>query len=355
MIYNCRKVETDKDIKLFLSLPKKLYRTNNNFQDRRSERQLLRNKHALSQDFKLIAFIVTYNEQIVSRCTLTVYLGSNVGYLGHFESTNNMQAVRLMLNEVKKEALEIGLEKLVGPIDSSIWIKYRFKINYLDRHFTGEPYNLSYYRQLWERLGFRITEEYYSNQLRVPEEDDINEKYVKRLDDALGKGYKIVHPNLFTFRKNLKDIYKLIMNTYCRFPYFRKIDEKQFIKLYGKLGFIINNKMVYLAYKDNTLAGFMLCIPNYDKSKLPGILKIIKKPNEYIIMHLAVDKNNYGLGGAFAELCKEDLEYNEWTSIMALIHSGNKSGVFYKELTTDRYDYVLMELDLLKEETEEEF
>ena len=109
--------------------------------------------------------------------------------------------------------------------------------------------------------------------------------------------------------------------------------------------------MVKLAYKDDRLAAFVICVPNYGVhtagkitlNDLKEILRVRRRPTEYSIPYMGVAPEHAGLGNALSELLKQDLMRKNCTSISALIHDGKVSGGFYKMLLTHRSEYVLME------------
>ena len=351
---NCIEVEYSEDKQRFLNFPKKLYEKEFLTQDWKTEMQILNNCHPLSTDFIVYPFLVLREDNsVLGRAILTVYSEENVGYIGFFECIDSQKVADLLLNTIKEKAIKMGLTKLVGPLDSSFWIKYRFKIDHFESCYTNEPYNKDYYLKLWSNWGFRISDRYYSNQLRVPTEGDAQEKCKQRLDMMREKGYVFRTTNKKSFDKDLKDIFNLMKEVYSDFPGFKMISEEQFISLFSGLRMVLNFDMVHLAHKYDELVGFFICIPNYrnglyDLNMLDfiKILSIKSNPSEYVMLYMGASPDHLGLGGAFAEIVREYLQENNCTSIGALIHEGNTSGVFYKNLVVDKYEYVLMEYDL---------
>ena len=76
---------------------------------------------------------------------------------------------------------------------------------------------------------------------------------------------------------------------------------------------------------------------------LPAILRIRRNCKEYVILYIGVDRKHLGLGGAFAQTIRQIGQNKGAGSIAALIHEGNGSGVFFRELTTHTARYVLLE------------
>ena len=351
----CVEVECSEDKEKFLTLPKKLYEKDFLTQDWKTEMQILNKCHILSNDFVVYPYIVlTEKDNVVARAILTVYPKDSVGYVGFFESVQSQEITNCLLDKIVEKAKSLGLEKLVGPLDASFWIKYRFKVDHFENCYTNEPYNKEYYKELWENWGFTVCDKYYSNQMRIPTEEDSLEKPKKRLEMMKSKGYVFRNPTKKTFQKDLKDIFNLMKEVYSHCSGFKMITEEQFIEMYAGLKMVLNYEMVHLAYKEDELVGFFVSLPNYGNGlndlnilDFVRLLNIKNNPKEYIMIYMGASPKHLGLGGSFAEIAKTYLQEHNCTSVSALIHEGNTSGVYYKNLIVDKYNYVLMEYDLV--------
>ncbi len=344
--------ERDVFLKGFLALPKALYPRERRTQDTKAERAILNGTHPLSGEFTVRAYLaVDDGASPQGRCVLTYYPDDPAAYVGFFECVEDLDVCRALLSAAEAQARADGKEKLVGPLNASFWIGYRFKVENFDEHFTGEPDNLPYYADFWEACGFTVSERYYSNYLRSPTPEDPSEKWEKRLRRALDKGYEIRSLERGKFDEALRDIYRMLVRLYAKFPAFKLISEEQFTALFGSLKYVVDYECVLLGYKDGELAGFFVCVPNYgtlvdgDLSlrDLPAILRIRRNCKEYVILYIGVDRKHLGLGGAFAQTIRQIGQNKGAGSIAALIHEGNGSGVFFRELTTHTARYVLLE------------
>lgn len=344
--------ERDVFLKGFLALPKTLYPRERRTQDTKAERAILNGTHPLSGEFTVRAYLaVDDGASPQGRCVLTYYPDDPAAYVGFFECVEDLDVCRALLSAAEAQARADGKEKLVGPLNASFWIGYRFKVENFDEHFTGEPDNLPYYADFWEACGFTVSERYYSNYLRSPTPEDPSEKWEKRLQRALDKGYEIRSLERGKFDEALRDIYRMLVRLYAKFPAFKLISEEQFTALFGSLKYVVDYECVLLGYRDGELAGFFVCVPNYgtlvdgDLSlrDLPAILRIRRNCKEYVILYIGVDRKHLGLGGAFAQTIRQIGQNKGAGSIAALIHEGNGSGVFFRELTTHTARYVLLE------------
>lgn len=306
--------ERDVFLKGFLALPKTLYPRERRTQDTKAEKAILNGTHPLSGEFTVRAYLaVDDGASPQGRCVLTYYPDDPAAYVGFFECVEDLDVCRALLSAAEAQARADGKEKLVGPLNASFWIGYRFKVENFDEHFTGEPDNLPYYADFWEACGFTVSERYYSNYLRSPTPEDPSEKWEKRLQRALDKGYEIRSLERGKFDEALRDIYRMLVRLYAKFPAFKLITEEQFTALFGSLKYVVDYECVLLGYKDGELAGFFVCVPNYgtlvdgDLSlrDLPAILRIRRNCKEYVILYIGVDRKHLGLGGAFAQTIRQ--------------------------------------------------
>lgn len=339
----------------FISLPKRLYSKNTITQNEKEERELLAGTHILSRYFSVTPFIaVDENEKCVSRCAVTIYPDDDTAFLGLFESENDIDAVREILAAAENFAQRCDIKKLLGPVDCSFWIKYRFKTNRFGKVYSGEPYNLPYYPKLWHDCGYKICEKYSSNHFAVFTNEVDSKKCSARLEKKLAEGYSIKNVTKNEFEKAIRDVYSLLIELYSRFPAYKKITEDEFVELYGYFGTIMRPEMVKTAYFRDKLVGFFIGIPDYGnvvygKLSLADYIKFFRikaKPKRYVMLYMGVDKHHRGLGGALAEAVRLELKNQGAESIGALIRDGNSSKNFFSSNVDYEYHYVLFEKNI---------
>lgn len=349
-MYRCLTKDSKDYKKYWYNLPPRLYSRNDNPQDLKTEKQLLEGTHPISKDMEVYPFVIINGDKTpISRCLLTYYPDDDNAYVGFFESENNTTAVRELFLKVKEKAIKDKKKQLIGPVDASIYINYRFKYNMFDKTYTGEPYNKSYYPELWEKVGFKICDKYSSYQLRKITESDNDERFEKMVNRFKKNGYRFINVSEDTFDKSINDIYPLLMNRYSNFAAYKKLTKEQFITLFNPLKRVLNYDMVKLVYKEDELYAFCIAVPNYKTltrgkltlSKLIKIRNIRNNPEEYVILYLAANDKSFGLGAALIQMIKNELYRNQCTSIAGLIHEGNTSEKYYESLHAEKYEYVL--------------
>lgn len=349
----CYKFTNEKDkIKDFLNLPKKLYSKETNIEDSKEVEKLLTGTHSLSKYFHLDKFLIYKNNIVVGRFIITTYKNDSTAYLGFFECIDDKKTAKFLFDNVYNFCKDKKYKRIIGPVDASFWIKYRLKINKFDKTpYTGEPYNKSYYQKLFIENNYQVVHHYTSSIYSKVKKDYSNEKYANRYNDFINKGYKIVSPKMEDYETIIKDIYHLITELYSDFPIYKNISQEDFVEVFKNYKRIINPDMIKLAYHQNKMVGFFISIPNYKNTvyhlnnplNIIKILSIKKKPKEYIMLYMGVDKKHQGLGKALADSIMEELRKTKLPSIGALAKDGKVTQNYVNDLITDRYEYVLLE------------
>ncbi|MBR6401688.1 MAG: hypothetical protein IKS17_10815 [Firmicutes bacterium] len=322
-------------LKKFLALPAEIYGSAPN---RETEEKILNGTHILSGYFDIIPFaVLDENRRLVNRCILAHYKGEDKAYIGFFEALDNVPACRMLFASVESRAKSLGIKRLIGPYNCSLWLGSRLKLDKFEDTYTGEPFNPHYYPKLWRESGFEIFEQYHSNIYKIP--DTHNEKCRRRLEFFKTCGYEFTHMTSRDYCRQLGEIYELLSRVYSGFPEYRDITKAEFIALYTPLKKMLNLKRDLLVYKDGKLAAFMIAFPDYSRAKnIFDRARIKHDPQRLVFMYLGADPSHMGLGSALAELMREAQEGKP--SVGALIH-GQKPR-YYSELIVDRYNYALM-------------
>ena len=288
------------------------------------------------------------------RFAITIYPNDDTAYLGFFECIKEKEVAKYIFDLVKKFAKENNNKKIVGPVDASFWLKYRLKINMFDKPpYTGEPYNKDYYYQMFLDNNFKVIEHYTSNIYKTVDYKYENEKYLNRYNAFIQKGYIIKSLDIKEYNNVLNELYFLLTDLYKDFPIYKHIEQSDFIDVFRSYKMILNPSMVKLAYYNNKLVGFFISVPNYNNMvynlniiNIAKILKQKRRPKEYIMLYMGVDKEHTGLGKAIAYSIIKELKKSELPSIGALTKDGKLTQNYVEEMIENRYEYVLMELDI---------
>ena len=346
---NCLTCQDPNVRELFLALPDLLYKADSP-QSKETERQLLSGTHPLSENMKLYPFVVTEDGKTpLCRGMLTCYEGDTTGYVGFFESVEDDTAAILLLNTIRSFGERLGLTELMGPIDCSIYLGYRFRTDSCRDHFTGEPHHKPYYPHLWEKAGYCVCARYASYRLDRVSAADSDEKLERILQRCLQRGFTFCSLEKKEFEPSLKQIYELLNRRYSGFSGFKPITCEQFGTMFRRLKKIADFGMVKLAYLDGELKGFCICLPNYGTLtlgkmtplKLLRLLKLRRKAREYVVLYLGADEKCIGLGSALVHYLQKEIHRRQCTSIAALIKENEVSNRYYSSKHIDRHSYAL--------------
>ena len=342
-------------IRKFLELPGRLYSRRESVQQPEEERKLLTGTHILSYAFTFLPLLALDPEgNAVGRAALTVYPEDPDACLGFFECEEIEEAACLLLAKAEALAKDFHCTRILGPIDASFWIRYRFKTNHFDRSYTGEPYNKSYYPKFWTSAGYGIFERYCSNHYTIVPTAHVNPLFSERLAEKASEGYVIKSPSRSDFDRTLREVYGLLIDLYKHFPAYQPITEEKFVSLFGYLKALIRYSMVKMAYCQERPVGFFISIPDYGH-QVCGTLSILDylrilitrlRPRSYVMLYMGVDPAHRGLGKALAEAIKEELIKAGVPSVGALIRQGNINKDYFQELIDYEYEYVLLEKKL---------
>ncbi len=337
-------------IKKFTNIPKMLYNSDERTHSKNEETQLLTKNHVLSHYFELYAFLVlSEKEKPLARCIVTFYHNSNKAYLGLFECIDNLEVSEKLFNSVEKFCKQHNKYEIVGPVDASPWIKYRLKVDNFNKPYTGEPYNKSYYKKMFDKAGYSVLNKFISTYYDTSK-SFTNIKAQKRLDEKLKQGYKIVGSNPSNIQSDLVKVYRLLSKLYKDLPEFKQISEQEFIAIFKDFNKICDYTLIKAAYKDDTLVGFFISIPNYSSIlcgdmtiiKLFRFLRLKKNPKEFVILYLGVEKGHAGLGVAMAELLNRELVNRRMKCIGALIQEGKVTAGYFGDKIEKKSTYELL-------------
>lgn len=343
----------------FIALPKKLYSSREIVQNEKEERELLLGNHVLSKYFKLYKFLVYHDNKVVARCIITIYPNDDCAYLGFFESIEDTKCSSLLFQKAKDIARMNHCVKIMGPMDASFWIRYRLKTNHFNRKpYVSEPYNKSYYLDLFLAGGYQVAETYVSNYYkRPPLFRSFDRKSKARYEEFMQKGYTLVSPSVKEYDSAIRSIYQMIMELYQDFPLFKSIREEDFVKLFNSYQYILDFSFVKIAYDQGKAVGFVIAMPDYHNLLYGKIdiltygkvfLKKIRSSN-YVILYLGVKPEHRGLGNAIGKTIIDQLKLKRATSIGSLIKEGKVTKGYGFNIITSRNTYALLECKLDEE------
>ncbi|MBK9143231.1 MAG: GNAT family N-acetyltransferase [Candidatus Melainabacteria bacterium] len=246
--------------------------------------------------------------------------GRRVGILGDYRARDAATGVELLHSACRKFE-ELGIKTVVGPMNGSTWNQYRLTTEGFDSPpFALECLTPKEYVHHFEAAGFRQIASYASAIVAAEKDFDRSGEALERLQK---RGFLIR-----SFRKDrsleeLAGMYRIAIDSFKDNFLYSPISQNQFTAMYEPLVQIIDERLVFIAEKDGSMAGFLLALPNKLLASGRDDTVVIKS-----LARLSGDSFR-GLGLGLVSACHEraaELGYEK--IIHALYKDDNRSGTF---------------------------
>lgn len=315
-------------------------------------------------------FLAMSNMKIVGRISAMVNHelrnddGQPVATVGFFDAINDYAVADDLLASATEWLREHGGTRRVwGPVNFDIWHGYRLMTRGFDqKSFYGEPYNMPYYPEFFERYGFAPKQHWNSVELT-------GQKTLARLaepgrplyDSLTEQGYRFESFNPARFREELSKLHLVVSRSFSGFLGYTPISRSEFQRLFFPLRYAAKPDFFIFAYDPaDRLCGFAAGLLD-----VADAVRVMQGRNHWLaksrffyhrrlvdraMFHLIgkapeeTHKPN-GLGTAlFSRALRAILAAGYDTVIITLMAQGNRSRRFLQELVFDnRRQYALYE------------
>ena len=155
---------------------------------------------------------------------------------------------------------------ILGPMNGNTWMKHRLIIDSNNRPaFLMEPMEPACLIKVFKDAGFEILSQYSSSVIDLTEE----QPSFQRVEEIVAKqGIKIRQIDLVNFESDLTKIYELSLAAFSNNFLYTPLPKQAFMQSYISAKDIIDPQFVLLAFKGETLIGFLFCMPDFDPSVL---------------------------------------------------------------------------------------
>ncbi len=268
--------KTKKGIRDFMDLPRRLYRKDPNWIPPMYGMQL---RLLLGENNPLLSgehsFFMAYDDdRPVARVLagvderLNARIGEKRGYISLFESENDMEYARAVLDAAVGYLRGLGMERVVGPNTPGF---DDFSKGLLWEGFDGppmlfNPYNPPYYNDFFTAYGFAKHRDHYAYHLRLAEFPDNAYQGLSELAQKRFK-FRVQHVDLQHANKGrlaaevagvigeaFPDDWELLPPTKGDI-----LDEMQSLMRYTKTDLIV------MAYAGERPVGILVCFPDYNR------------------------------------------------------------------------------------------
>lgn len=272
-----KEVHSKKDLKTFVTFPFTLYKNNAYWVPPIIKDELEsfdKDKNPVFKDADAWFFLAYENNTVVGRVVAMVnqieVSQQNVKKMrfGWFDFVDNPEVSEALLAKVAEIGTRHQLEYMEGPVGFSNLDKVGVLVEGFDHIGTMITwYNHPYYKDHFERLGFKKEKEYLEH--KFPEKN-ADPKHFVRINELIKKRYQLRPLNF----KNTKDVmpwadrmFDLFNESYASLSSFVPITDIQ--KAYFKkkyISFINPEYIKFVVDKEDTLVAFAIVMPSFSKA-----------------------------------------------------------------------------------------
>lgn len=171
------------------------------------------------------------------------------GMLSFVEALNDPEAAAALFRAAAGWLRDQGAGRIVGPLDGDTWHRYRVNVGPFTRpRFPLEPWNPSYYRQLWERSGFRVLESYSSKW--IEDVGSLLPGLEKGLQRSRERGIRIRGLDTSRIPEELALVHELSSAIFQDAFLYTPIAREEFLALYAGMERMLDPDLVLFAEND---------------------------------------------------------------------------------------------------------
>lgn len=268
------RVKTKKDFRHFLLFPWKIYRDDPNWVPPlliELKEKLNPKKNPFFEHARMELFLARQDSQVVGRIAGIIddhhnrFHAEKVVFFGLYESTNDPEVARALLDAVAEWGKVQGMEILRGPMNLSMNDECAFLLEGFDSPpVIMMPYNPPYYLELMEKCGLRKAKDLYAFFMtRNHEEADKVRAIIERKEKESTVTLRKVTKK--TIEEDIKKIQYVYNHAWDKNWGFVPWTENEMAYMAEKLKKIADLDLVILAEDKGKPVGFAFGLPNYNE------------------------------------------------------------------------------------------
>jgi len=273
-----KEVKSKKDLKMFLEFPAFLYKGDPNYvQELYAVQRLMfnRKKYPFYTHSKADLFLAYRDKEVSGRIAVIrnnnhiFHTGEKCGFFGFFESVNDHEVSKALLDIAVSRIKSEGLTSIKGPENFTTNDSCGFLISGFDTPpVVMMPYNKVYYDDLMISYGFKKEIDLYSY---LMENDNIlasssHELILKKYYDKLTSGgvtfrninYKNLREEVIPFREVYNESNKGNWG-------FLPLTDREFRETAEMFEKFVPDKLMLFAEKDKRMIGFIVALPDLNQ------------------------------------------------------------------------------------------
>jgi GNAT superfamily N-acetyltransferase len=268
------KVESRKDLRKFIKFPWEIYKDEPNWvppliYDLKAK--LNRKKNPFFEHAEMELFLALRNDETTGRIAAIVDENHNqfheekIVFFGLYESLNDLDTAKSLLDNVAAWGKERGMDALRGPVNLSMNDECAFLIEGFDSPpVIMMPYNHPYYLELMEKCGLRKAKDlfafYMTKDHKTAEKVQEIAKKIREVTDITLRALERK-----TVDKEAEKVKFIYNHAWEKNWGFVPWTEKEMSYMISKLKMIADFSLVILAEEKGKPVGFIFGLPNYNE------------------------------------------------------------------------------------------
>ncbi len=275
-MYKIKKVESKKDLKVFIKFPFSLYQDNPNWVP-----PLLMDELTVLNPKKNPAFehceaslwlALDQNEQVVGRVAGIVHNHEaereKLVRFGWIDFIDDQSVSKLLLDTVAEWGKSRGLKGIHGPMGFTDMDFEGMLVEGFDTPGTiATIYNYPYYKDHLEALGFAKSTDWVELKSEVPVEAP--QRVIRRGDivESRFKFKSLKFKNKGEAKKYGKELFEVLNKAYAQLYGFQQLTDKQ-IQFYiaQYLGFVVTDLLSIVTNNEGKVIGFAITMPSFTRA-----------------------------------------------------------------------------------------
>ncbi len=278
-----KKVESKKELKQFIKMQWNIYQNDPNWvppliMDRMD--LLNKEKNPFYQHAEMDLFLAYKDGEIVGRIAAITnenhnkFHEDNNGFFGFFESIDDQEVAKQLLDTVKSWLKEKGKDGIMGPVNPST----NDEAGLLVDGFGSPPFvlmchNPPYYQKLIENYGLTKAKDLWAWFIDSETANANIPEKMYRVAEKTQKKYGLTIRNIDfkNFKSEVKNLKEIYNNAWSKNWGFVPMTDAEFDHMAKDLKQVADKDFIYIVEKDGKAIGFSLTLPNINE-----VLKKIK-------------------------------------------------------------------------------
>ncbi|RDB07902.1 hypothetical protein [Runella aurantiaca] len=336
--YQIKAVETKKDIIDFYQLPFKIYKEDVNWipQVRQEVEGVFLKKKNKYFTHGICERWILKNDKNETLGRIAAFINEKKAYtfkqptggIGFFECINDYEVASSLFDHAKNWLSSKGMEAMDGPINfgenNKFWGLLIENFNFPT--YYGQNYNPPYYKNLFEKYGFKV---YYYQLINYRQiNDPLPEKYKQKaeaiINDTSFSIKKIEIKKIEKYAEDFRSVYNAAWVTHDNF---KEMSMELAISIFKKMKPIIDEDLICFVYHNNKPVAFCLGIPDINPifKRLDGNLNLFGKFKFMALkLFIKISRANGVAIGVHPEFQKKGIEGAIFTDLAKRLQGNSK-------------------------------